>query len=103
MSASARPFAGRTVVVTGAARGQGRSLTLLLAGLGARLVALDLDASADFADAVIDYRSLDVSNESDWSALVSSLNGDPVHGRVNNAGVTMRSRIDDVTRGDWDR
>lgn len=103
MSTAACPLAGHTVVVTGAARGQGRALALLLAERGARVLALDLDETADFAPDSVDYRRVDVSAEADWADLVSSLEGHAVHGLVNNAGVTLRSRIGDVARDDWDR
>ena len=108
MSIAALPFAGRTVVVTGAARGQGRALTELLADRGARVIALDVSEPAEFTDPAIDaplieYRRLDVSAESDWNDLVISLDGRPVHGLVNNAGITWRARIGQVTRDDWDR
>jgi 3alpha(or 20beta)-hydroxysteroid dehydrogenase len=83
-------LAGRTVVVTGAARGLGRALTLLLEERGADVVGLDLPAH-------------DVASEAHWAAVVSSLGGRPVHGLVNNAGITLRDRVGAVARADWDR
>lgn len=103
MDAESSGFAGRTVVVTGASRGQGRAVAILAAQRGARVIALDLDESTAFPDARIEYRRHDVANESDWAALASALEGGPIHGLVNNAGITVRSRLGDVGLDDWNR
>jgi 3alpha(or 20beta)-hydroxysteroid dehydrogenase len=95
--------AGRTVVVTGAARGHGHAVAELLAARGHRVVAVDLDDSAEFAQAGVEYRRLDVAEERQWAGLATSLTGGPVHGLVNNAGITLRDRIGSVARTDWDR
>lgn len=96
-------LAGRTVVVTGAARGQGRATALLLAERGAHVIGLDLDAPADSGHARIEHRRLDVSDGEAWDRLAASLAGEPVHGLVNNAGITLRDRVGSVTRVDWER
>ena len=60
----------RTVVVTGAAGGQGLAAALLLAEAGARVIATDIvDAAPALAGTGIEYRRLDVADESDWQAL----------------------------------
>ena len=90
--------AGKVVVVTGAARGQGAAEAAWLAREGATVVATDV------ADAP-GVRRLDVSQAGDWADLAAWLRDE--HGRVdalvNNAGVTHRARLLDVTREDWDR
>jgi 3alpha(or 20beta)-hydroxysteroid dehydrogenase len=96
-------FAGRTVVVTGASRGQGRAISLTLAERGARVVALDLDEDAEYAGTSVEYRRLDVASETDWTSLAEALAGGQVHGLVNNAGITLRSRLGDVELDDWNR
>lgn len=95
--------AGRTVVVTGAARGQGRALAELLAARGDRVIALDLPRHAEFTGSGIEYHPHDVSDEHAWALLAATLAGHSVHGLVNNAGVTLRSRLGAIDRGDWDR
>lgn len=102
----------RLVVVTGAAGGQGAAEARLLAGNGAHVIATDItDRADDLLAGVtglpgrVDYRRLDVAVEDDWQALADALGGDgrPLHGLVNNAGVTHRSRLGQTERADWDR
>lgn len=96
---------GRVVIVTGAAGGQGAAEALLLAAQGARVIATDIvdTAPASFNGTGIDYRRLDVSNEAEWAELAASLDGDPVKGLINNAGITHRARLGQTATVDWDR
>ncbi len=102
-------LAGRTVVVTGAASGQGLATARMLDAAGARVVAADLAdaAPAALVDTGVAYRHLDVASASDWSALADDLAGQadahPLRGLVNNAGITHRARIGEVAVADWDR
>jgi 3alpha(or 20beta)-hydroxysteroid dehydrogenase len=101
-----RSLAGRTIVVTGAAAGQGAAEALLFEQRGARVLATDLgDAAPDaFGGTGIRYRRLDVSSEEDWATLAAELQDEgPVEGLVNNAGITHRARLGALTREDWDR
>jgi 3alpha(or 20beta)-hydroxysteroid dehydrogenase len=103
VSAEQPDSAGRTVVVTGAARGQGRALAELLAARGDRVVALDLPETAEFSHSAVEYWRHDVGDEHAWATLATSLAGRPLHGLVNNAGITLRDRLGDIARADWDR
>ncbi|WES63292.1 SDR family NAD(P)-dependent oxidoreductase [Microbacter sp. GSS18] len=100
---------GRTVVVTGAASGQGLALSLLLADEGAHVVAADRTdaAPSSLAEAGVTYRRLDVSDHVGWDSLAAdladTLGGEPLLGLVNNAGITHRARLGHVDLADWER
>jgi 3alpha(or 20beta)-hydroxysteroid dehydrogenase len=91
---------GRTIVVTGAARGQGAAEAAAMAREGARVIATDV---LELSLPGIVGRRLDVTSQSDWLDLRDELAGEPLHGLVNNAGIPMRPRLDEVTLADWDR
>jgi 3alpha(or 20beta)-hydroxysteroid dehydrogenase len=102
--------AGKVVVITGAARGQGAAEARALAAEGATVVATDVVPSSDVGggelsgDAIV-YWQLDVTDPAGWAALATEL-GDrygQVHGLVNNAGMTHRARLLDVGLADWER
>jgi 3alpha(or 20beta)-hydroxysteroid dehydrogenase len=98
---------GMTVVVTGAARGQGAAEARLLAELGAHVVATDVvDPDAALGDAIA-FRHLDVTDEAAWAHLATdlaeTLGATPLRGLINNAGITHRAGIGGTERADWDR
>lgn len=88
--------AGKVVVVTGAARGQGAAEAEALTRAGARVVATDVRPEGD-------CRQLDVSGESDWAALAAELKESygEIHGLVNNAGIIRRERLGEVRPEDF--
>jgi 3alpha(or 20beta)-hydroxysteroid dehydrogenase len=97
--------AGKIVVVTGAARGQGAADATALTREGATVIATDvLPEPVDDLEAAA-YRVLDVTAETAWAGLASWLRD--THGRVdglvNNAGITWRARLGEVATGDWER
>ncbi|MEI2731152.1 MAG: SDR family oxidoreductase [Dermatophilaceae bacterium] len=104
-------LAGKTVVVTGAAQGQGAAEALLAAAEGALVVATDIldDQGTELATRAsqvagrIEYRHLDVTDETQWQALADELasRGIAVHGLVNNAGIPHRARLGEVTVAGW--
>jgi NAD(P)-dependent dehydrogenase (short-subunit alcohol dehydrogenase family) len=106
-------LADRVAIVTGAGNGIGRATALALAHAGAHVVAVDVDAGAakGAADAVaaLGRRSLpldtDVGDLPSIDQMVQHVMA--TFGRidvlVNNAGVTRRAYIMDLTEADWDR
>lgn len=104
--------AGKVVVITGAARGQGAAEARALAAEGATVVATDVVPAATvdpgefggYGEAIT-YRQLDVTDPAGWAALAADLRDrfGQVHGLVNNAGVTHRARLLDVELADWER
>ncbi len=105
-------LSGKTVVITGAARGQGYAEALVLLASGARVIATDLAETcpATLANAAaklpgeLHYAQLDVTSETEWAALAKFLKKEftQVHGLVNNAGIPFRGRIGEIARADWD-
>ncbi len=95
--------AGKIVVVTGAAGGQGAVEAQALASQGATVVATDLEAP-DLGDG-IGSRALDVTSPHAWSELGDWLREQHGHvdGLVNNAGIAMRTRLPDITGQDVHR
>ena len=107
-------FTGRTIVVTGAARGQGAAEAEILVREGARVIGADILDEEGRALAqrltaagpgTMEYWPLDVSSEEQWAGLAAHLGvaGGVVHGLVNNAGVPYRARLLDMDVAGWDR
>jgi NAD(P)-dependent dehydrogenase (short-subunit alcohol dehydrogenase family) len=103
----------RVAIVTGAAQGIGRATALALAKAGAHVAAVDIDEGAADKTAAdvtaLGRRGLaigaDVGDVGAIDRMVRQVTD--VFGRidvlVNNAGVTRRAYIMDLTEADWDR
>lgn len=97
-----------TVVITGAARGQGAAHAEHLAVLGHTVVLTDVldEAGEATADAIraaggdAQYRHLDVSDEAAWAALAAELG--EVVGLVSNAGILRYASLADTSLALWE-
>jgi len=106
-------LAGRTIVVTGAARGQGAAEAEILVREGARVIGADIldDEGKALAERLtaagpgtMEYRHLDVSSEEQWAELAAHLEADGgLHGLVNNAGIPYRAHLHDMDLENWNR
>jgi NAD(P)-dependent dehydrogenase (short-subunit alcohol dehydrogenase family) len=107
------PLGDRVALVTGAGRGIGHATALALAAAGADVAVVDIDkAAAETTAAAITglgrktlALATDVGDVAGIDRMVSAVV--EAFGRidvlVNNAGVTRRAYIMDLTEGDWDR
>ena len=108
-------WSGRTVVVSGAARGQGAAEVRALFDAGACVIALDLDDDPAHWEGLCEHcrsdpqrlriQALDVADEVAWAALAGRLRAEGValHGLINNAGITLRKTVTQTSAPEWER
>ena len=104
---------GKVALITGGARGQGATEAKLFAHEGAKVVISDvLDEEGSNTEAEIRkaggealYVHLDVTKEVDWRAAIETTVRRYVklNVLVNNAGISARGGIEEISEEDWDR
>jgi cyclopentanol dehydrogenase len=104
---------GKVALISGGARGQGAVEAQMFAREGAAVVLGDVrddegkkvEAGIKAGGGSATYVHLDVTSEADWRAAVATAVSS--YGKldvlVNNAGILLRSKIEDTTEADWDR
>ncbi|WP_369224481.1 3-oxoacyl-ACP reductase [Streptomyces sp. R39] len=100
-----RPLAGRTALVTGAARGIGAAVAGTLARAGARVVVLDVPAAAADARAVaqrLDGSALTLDiTDADAGARIADALPQGLDVLVHNAGITRDRRLVNMPAERW--
>ena len=106
-------FDGKVALITGAASGMGRAVSVRLAAEGAAVFGVDVntDGLAETATQIreaggrVETRHCDVSSVADCAAAASGCM--EAFGRIdvlgNIAGLSWQDRVADVTEEDWDR
>ncbi|MFJ2773566.1 3-oxoacyl-ACP reductase [Streptomyces sp. NPDC087300] len=102
----ARPLAGRTALVTGAARGIGEAVAEVLARDGARVVLLDVPAAQQDLVRVADRLGgtalpLDITADDAGERVVAALPTGGLDVLVHNAGITRDRKLANMERERW--
>lgn len=101
-------FEGRSVLISGGARGMGAAEARLLAAEGALVVIGDVlhaegEAVAAEIGAACRYVPLDVTREANWARAVAAAEAlAPLHGLVNNAGIYVRGNLSQTEPHDFE-
>jgi short-subunit dehydrogenase len=108
-----RELRGKTALVTGAASGIGRAITLALAREGTQLFLVDIDegglarAAAEARQSGVEVvsRRCDVGRPDEVSATVAEIlaKWDGVDILVNNAGITYYGKTEEMSAENWDK
>jgi NAD(P)-dependent dehydrogenase (short-subunit alcohol dehydrogenase family) len=111
--ASFTGFSNQVAVITGAASGMGRSLSLQLAAEGARLAISDVDVTglaetarrARLIGATVHEQRLDVANREAVTAYAATVMAEygVVNLVINNAGIALSGDVEDMAFGDVER
>ncbi|CAM3927132.1 3-oxoacyl-ACP reductase [Helcobacillus massiliensis] len=102
-----QPLAGRTIVVTGAARGIGEAIARTLAADGADLILVDMmNAGTELSRLATELGGrpvlADVTQERTTAALIAAADGSPIDGVVHNAGITRDKLFANMTQDRWE-
>lgn len=103
-------LAGRTILVTGAARGLGRKIARTCAAAGARLVLADIDAGCEATahETGALFLPVDLADPDSIAAMATRLTAEvgPLHGLCNNAAMATNvggMGFEDISLDLWDK
>jgi NAD(P)-dependent dehydrogenase (short-subunit alcohol dehydrogenase family) len=95
-------FANKTVIVTGAANGIGKSIAEHFAAEKARVIGIDLD---EFSIEGVESRKCDVGDFQQVIDVFKQIHDEygEIHALINNAGISEFKSIWEIEEKDWDR
>lgn len=102
-----QPIAGKNVLVTGAARGIGKAIALLVRQRGASVTCLDVpQAESDLRVAASEvdgaWLSMDITAADAGERIADHFANKPLHGIVHNAGITRDKKLANMNPEMWD-
>ncbi|ANU22666.1 SDR family NAD(P)-dependent oxidoreductase [Planococcus donghaensis] len=94
-------FTNKTIIVTGASHGIGKSIATHFAAEGARVIGLDIE-TIDMTS--VEYRKCDVGNFDEVISVFKQIHEDygAIHALINNAGISKFKSIWEVDETEWD-
>ncbi|ANU13790.1 3-oxoacyl-[acyl-carrier protein] reductase [Planococcus halocryophilus Or1] len=94
-------FTNKTIIVTGASHGIGKSIATHFATEGARVIGLDIQA-VELKD--VEYRKCDVGNFDEVISVFQKIHEEygAIHALINNAGISNFKSIWEVDEKEWD-
>ncbi len=93
-------LSGRRAVVTGGARGIGRTIVEHLLSAGAKVHSIDIDRPDDAGDRAIEFHLADITDVPALHQVVEAIGG-PIDVLVNNAGITRDRTLMKMSECEW--
>jgi len=105
MSSPNKPLEGKTVIVTGAARGLGAAIAERLANDGANVIATDVIDQEDSAPDSVLFMHQDITDQNAWDEVVAKAKSEfgQLDALVNNAGIDIGVSIEESTAEDIEK